>query len=155
MERLPLTGRAVVAYGGCLLPGYLHTIRIEHLRPLPGEKYLPFRVDNTKTHHLWILCRPSEKNAISVVVSIQFAIYVPTDNGSTMDLWQAPDRIAAQIGKFLAEIIAPSIVTGLRDPRLLRRIPDQRTEKKFAPFREEFWTLAIEKKLADARKDYQ
>jgi hypothetical protein len=101
------------------------------------------------------LARPIEKDTISIVVSIQTSIQIPADNGSTLELWQAPDRVAADIGKFLAERICPDIVLNIRDPRLLRRIPDKRREEEFNPFREAFWTQAIEAKFRAARKEYE
>lgn len=146
MERLPSSGRgrAICAYRGNLVPGYLHTVRVEHLRPIPGEQYKPFKADAFKTHHLWILYRPLSGGSVQVLCSQQFNFAVfNVDAGTTLDLWQLPDRIAQKVGKFLATNVMPGAVSDLQDPRFLRRIPDKRLEIEFAPIRELFYAEAV------------
>lgn len=156
MERLPANSRAVCAYRGRLVPGHLHTLRIEHLRPIPGEKYKPFKLDDGKTHHLWILYCSLSGGPPTVLVSQQFSFAsFCDDRNATLDLWQLPDRAAARIGKSLATSIAPGIMTELKDPKLLRRIPDRALEEEFAPVRDLFWAEAVSKLVIDMRQNPQ
>jgi hypothetical protein len=146
MWRLPSNGRTIAAYRGALVPGYLHTIRIEHLRPIPGEARKPYRADATKTHHLWILYRSLRDNRVEILISLQFSLAGFVDSDCpTLDLWQLPDRAAAKIGKFLALRVAPGFARDLKDPKLLRRIPDRRIEEDYAPLREDAWAEAVSK----------
>ena len=152
LEQLPQSGRSVIAYRGILLPGWLHTVRIEHLRFVPGEKYKPYRMDATKTHHLWIVCSPLKGVGCQIVVSYQFSLIVPGgDRAITLDLWQEPDRAAIQIGKFLA-FQSIAVVTEMRQPALLRRIPDRELEAQFTKQREIFWATAVQAKWKSIRE---
>lgn len=68
---------------------------------------------------------------------------------TTYEDWQTPDWIAFQVLRFLAGHVAADVVTGLRDPRLLRRIPDRRLEEQFEPYRAVFWDAAVAAKCRD------
>jgi hypothetical protein len=143
LRRLPKPdrGRTIAAYRGELLPGYLHTFRIEHLRPIPGEPYAPYKQESHFTHTLWILYRADRAAHPTILINAQHNLAL-----ATYEDFQTPDWVAFQVLKFVAEFVAPGVVSELKDPKLLRRIPSSADEESFAPLRESFWNQAVERK---------
>lgn len=79
--RLLPSGRTIRAYSGslpCTRYAARHLLKCEHLQPIPGEQFPPYRAEPNNTHQLWIWYRfKTNPDQLHLLFREQFGFEIP------------------------------------------------------------------------------
>lgn len=135
---IPISGRVVRAYSGCLPlphPTPRHILKCEHLRPLPGESMQPYRAEPDFTHQIWIWYRlVDQPDKLHLLFRSQLSF-----------------RFHKQESDQDTDVTAVDIVDNLA--RLMRGLPQSAGQELFRHENsDEFWTGILEQFLSQRRR---
>lgn len=137
LEPLQGSTRTVCAWRGSIISPTIHTLRIEHLRPIPSEERQPWQAFPGATHHVWVLYRLSKNSQNPIIlISQQYDFSLP----GQPDFYKSPDWVANRVGLWLCRVMI-----SCPEWWLLRHSSNPIKEAELAPHRDYFWAEAIDK----------